>query len=82
MKQNRRTYYGLTDKSTLSNEQLTALVGRAVKFAPTSFNMQQNRVLIVTGEKHRQVWDRIVEAQKANDPSTFFISYMESELIE
>lgn len=59
----------LSDKSTLSNEQLTELVARAVKYAPTSFNMQQNRAIIVTGEKHRQLWDLVVEAQKANDPS-------------
>lgn len=67
--ENRRTYYALSDKSTLSNEQLTKLVGDAVKFTPTSFNMQQNRAIIVTGEKHRQMWDIIVDAQKANDPS-------------
>jgi predicted oxidoreductase (fatty acid repression mutant protein) len=53
----------------LSNEQLTELVGKAVKFAPTSFNMQQNRVVIVTGDKHRKLWDLIIDAQKANDPS-------------
>jgi predicted oxidoreductase (fatty acid repression mutant protein) len=52
----------------LSNEQLTELVGKAVKFAPTSFNMQQNRVVIVTGDKHRKLWDLIIDAQKANDP--------------
>jgi predicted oxidoreductase (fatty acid repression mutant protein) len=34
--------------------------------------MQQNRVIVVTGEKHRKVWDLIIEAQKANDPSKLF----------
>jgi predicted oxidoreductase (fatty acid repression mutant protein) len=71
-KQNRRTYYALSNKSTLSNEQITELVGKAVKFGPTSFNMQQNRAIIVTGEKHRQIWDIIIESQKGADPCTSF----------
>jgi hypothetical protein len=75
IKKNRRTYYGISDKSTLSNEQITALVGKAVKYAPTSFNMQQNRVIVVTGEKHRKVWDLIIEAQKANDPSKLLSAF-------
>jgi predicted oxidoreductase (fatty acid repression mutant protein) len=69
-KQNRRTYYALSNKSTLSNEQITELVGKAVKFGPTSFNMQQNRAIVVTGEKHRQIWDIIIESQKGADPCT------------
>jgi hypothetical protein len=74
-KQNRRTYYALSNKSTLSNEQITELVGKAVKFGPTSFNMQQNRAIIVTGEKHRQIWDIIIESQKGADPCTSFLLF-------
>jgi len=32
--------------------------------------MQQNRVVVVTGDKHRKLWDLIIEAQKGSDPGT------------
>ena len=58
--QNRRSYYGLKAESPLSDEQLLALVQRAVKFAPNSFNMQQSRAVLITGKKHTELWDMIL----------------------
>ena len=59
--QNRRTYYSLSDKSTLSDAQLHALLTRAVKHSPNAFNMQQTRVVLVTGTKHKAVWEMVKE---------------------
>ncbi|KAK8845438.1 hypothetical protein IAR55_006151 [Kwoniella newhampshirensis] len=58
---NRRTYYGLTNKSTLTNDQLKTLVQTAVKHAPTSFNGQQSRAVLVTGSHHIKLWETVLE---------------------
>lgn len=60
-RQSRRSIYQLTDKSTLSDQQLQTLVQDAVKYAPTSFNMQQSRAVLVTGDMHHKVWDTVFE---------------------
>ncbi|WVW81736.1 hypothetical protein I302_103732 [Kwoniella bestiolae CBS 10118] len=60
--ENRRSYYNLTKESPLSNDQLKSLVEKAVKFAPTSFNGQQSRAVLVTGKKHEEVWDAVLKA--------------------
>lgn len=63
--QNRRSYYSLSPESTLPDDQLTALIRRAVKHAPSSFMMQESRVIVVSGEKHREVWEMVKETYKA-----------------
>lgn len=60
--ENRRTYYALSNEAILTDEQLTALVQRAVKHSPTSFNMQQSRAVLVTGKAHQRLWDVVTEA--------------------
>jgi len=32
-----------------------------VKHAPTSFNMQQSRAVLVSGDMHHKVWDTVIE---------------------
>jgi predicted oxidoreductase (fatty acid repression mutant protein) len=63
----RRSYYALTPKSTLSDAELEALVKRAVKFTPTSFNMQHTRAVLVTGEMNQKVWDTIKEIKTKDE---------------
>ena len=46
----------------MSDEQLEALVKRAVKHSPNSFNMQQSRAVLVTGAAHDKLWDVVTEA--------------------
>jgi predicted oxidoreductase (fatty acid repression mutant protein) len=63
----------------LSDEQLQKLVEDAVMHAPTSFNMQQSRAVLVTGDMHQKVWDTVTECQTKTfddgksklNPSTF-----------
>ncbi|KAK4688015.1 uncharacterized protein P7C73_g2090, partial [Tremellales sp. Uapishka_1] len=57
----RRTNYNLTAESTLSNEQLQSLVHKAIKDSPTAFNMQTGRIVLVTGEKHKELWEEVVK---------------------
>lgn len=61
MLQTRRSVYQLINKASISDDELKALVERAVKHTPTSFNMQQSRAVLVLGDKHHQLWDTIAE---------------------
>ncbi|KIY72973.1 Nitroreductase [Cylindrobasidium torrendii FP15055 ss-10] len=62
--ESRRTSYALTAKSTLSDNDLKALVERAVKHTPSAFNSQSGRVVIITGQRHQQLWDATYDAYK------------------
>ena len=53
----RRSRYDLTDKSTLSQQELVTLVQECVKHTPSPFNSQSTRVLLLCGQRHQQFWD-------------------------
>lgn len=55
----RRTYYNLTNKSTLSDAELKTLVETSIKYTPSSYNSQSSRAVLVIGEKNQQLWDAI-----------------------
>ena len=55
--QKRRSCYQLANKIPWTDEQLIFLVREAVKYAPSAFNSQSTRVLILLQEKHRLFWE-------------------------
>ncbi len=55
--QKRRSCYNLTNQIPLSQAQLVALIQTAVKHAPSAFNSQSSRVLVLLDEKHRTFWE-------------------------
>jgi len=59
--QNRHSYYVLSDKSSISDERIKEVVEQSVKHAPSSFNMQSSRVVVVTGQKNKDLWKLVGE---------------------
>lgn len=57
----RRSVYGLAKKSTLSDVRIQEIVGEAVKHAPTAFNSQGSRAVILLGRNHDELWDHTLE---------------------
>ncbi|KAI9154925.1 putative nitroreductase HBN1 [Paramyrothecium foliicola] len=57
----RRTVYGLSDKSPVSDERIEQLIGEVLSFSPSSYNSQPGRITLVLGEKHKQLWDVVIE---------------------
>lgn len=53
----RRTFYQISDEAVTSDERVLELVRDAVRHAPTSFNSQSGRVVILLGENHERLWD-------------------------
>ena len=58
--QNRRTVYHLSNKQILPDAQIVQLVQQAVREAPSSFNVQSSRVVILLGDQHKNYWLKIV----------------------
>jgi predicted oxidoreductase (fatty acid repression mutant protein) len=57
----RRTVYGLKGTSAVSDKRVEQIVSEVLSFAPSSYNTQPVRITLVTGEKHKQLWDVIIK---------------------
>jgi len=53
----RRSYYGISKESPVSDARIQEVINNAVLHAPTAFNSQSGRVLILLGEHHNKLWD-------------------------
>lgn len=58
----RRSQYALGKNLPMGNEQVIALIKEAVRLAPSSFNSQSSRVVILLGEQSEQFWELTREA--------------------
>ena len=58
--QNRRTVYSLSKKNILPDAQIVQLIQQAVREAPSSFNVQSSRVVVLFGAQHDNYWGQIV----------------------
>lgn len=56
----RRSVYGLRGTSKVSDSRVKEIVEEVLAFAPSSYNTQPVRVTLVTGEKHKQFWDIVI----------------------
>jgi len=68
----RRSCYALSAKSTLSDQELKDLLERAVKYAPSSFNSQSTRAVLLFGEGHHALWHIVRESLRAIVPADKF----------
>jgi len=49
----RRSYYGISSESTISDEKIKQIVEHSVKHCPSAFNSQTARVVILLKEEHK-----------------------------
>jgi uncharacterized protein len=69
---NRRTYYSISKEINVSDEAITEIVNQAVKHAPSSFNSQSGRVVVLFGEQHNKLWDITKETLRKIVPAENF----------
>jgi len=69
----RRSNYDLTSATTLSEQELGALLALALERSPTGFNSQSGRIVLALGAKHGQFWDLVLEGirQEIGDTPAF-----------
>lgn len=61
MMKERRTIYSIDGSLPISQAKLITLVKEAVKEAPSSFNSQTSRVVILFGDEHKKLWHNIIK---------------------
>jgi len=59
--ENRRSMYGISKETVISDERIEEIVAHAIKHAPSAFNSQSGRAVILLGENHDKLWN-ITEA--------------------
>ncbi len=68
----RRTFYGISSESTVSDDRIHQIIDQAVTVAPTAFNSQSGRVVLLLGEQHVKLWDITMEALRKIVPEEKF----------
>ena len=68
----RRTQYALGNDIPLGQEQVTALIQEAVRQAPSSFNSQSSRALILHGAQSVKFWDIVKDELRKIVPADAF----------
>ncbi|PJI09413.1 MULTISPECIES: nitroreductase family protein [Clostridium] len=70
--ENRRTIYGISKESTISDERLKEIIEFAVKNTPSAFNSQSSRVVVLLGKEHDKVWNITKEELRKIVPAENF----------
>jgi uncharacterized protein len=70
----RRTFYGISKESPVSDERIKEVVEHAVKHTPSAFNSQSTRVVLLLEKQHDKLWDITKEALRKIVPADQFSS--------
>lgn len=70
----RRTQYALGRNVQTSKEEVTGLIKEAIRQAPSSFNSQSSRAVLLFGEQSEKFWSLTKEALRAMVPVDQFAS--------
>ena len=70
----RRSQYALGRNVSQSQDEITALIQEAVRQAPSSFNSQSSRALILHGEQSVAFWDIVKDELRKIVPAEAFVN--------
>ena len=59
--QSRRTYYGIDRNINISDKEIEEIVKYAATHAPSAFNSQSTRLVLLLGDHHRKLWNIVLE---------------------
>lgn len=68
----RRTQYALGDRLPLARSEVEHLIREAVREAPSAFNSQSSRVVILFGDEHRKLWNIVKDTLRDIVPAENF----------
>ena len=68
----RRSIYGIKNESPISDEKIQEIVEFAVMHAPSAFNSQNTRAVLLLGEQSNQFWDITKETLRKIVPADAF----------
>ncbi|MFT4223151.1 MAG: nitroreductase family protein [Dysgonomonas sp.] len=70
--ENRRTYYSISNKSTISDDRIKEIIDFAVLHVPSAFNSQSARVVLLLGDHHKKLWNIVKDVLKKLVPADAF----------
>lgn len=70
----RRTYYAIGKDAVVSDERLLDAIREAVLAAPSAFNSQSARVVVLLGAEHDKLWELTKEVLRGVVPPASFAS--------
>jgi predicted oxidoreductase (fatty acid repression mutant protein) len=68
----RRSFYMIGDKMNVSDKEVQDIVGNAVTLVPSPFNCQSQRVVLLLGKEHKELWDIVMRTLKKIVPADKF----------
>ncbi|MEH7745048.1 nitroreductase family protein [Neobacillus drentensis] len=68
----RRTFYGISSEPVVSDERIQEVINHAVKHTPSEFNTQAQRVVLLLGEHHTNLWSITTETLRKIVPAENF----------
>lgn len=68
----RRSFYNINKDILVSEETILSLIEETVKYTPSAFNSESQRVVVLLNEKHEQVWEMVKAAIKKLVPENEF----------
>lgn len=71
---NRRSIYAIGRKEIVSKERIQEIVNNAMLFAPTAFNSQSGRIVVLFDQNHDRLWEITREALRPMVPADAFAS--------
>ncbi len=70
----RRTYYAISKKSNLPDEEIQKILEEAVQYTPSAYNSQSARTVLLLGGHHDKLWSIVKEALRSIVPAGRFAS--------
>lgn len=68
----RRSYYQLGNESLLGEEEIEDILKFALTYVPSAFNSQSARMVLLSGENHRKLWEIVKATLKKIVPETSY----------
>lgn len=68
----RRSYYAISDKSFISDQEIEGIVKFAISNVPSAFNSQSTRLVLLLGKNHKKLWDITKEILRKKVPADSF----------
>lgn len=68
----RRSFYGINKETTISDNRIEEIINESVKYAPSAFNSQSARVVLLLGKNHDKLWDITKETLRKIVPADKF----------
>lgn len=68
----RRTRYGISNSTSISDEEIKKILDFAVTHVPSAFNSQSTRIVLLLGNMHKRLWEITKEELKKIIPEKNF----------